>query len=403
MPTFQYKGYHKDGKQASGSVAADTIRDAKLRLKSDGILPTEINPENETTLKGHRKFFKKKISSRELALMTRRLATLLGASMPLYVAATTLMEQEQPGQMQQVLSRVRERLAEGLSLAKALAQEPAVFNESYVSMVSAGEVSGSLELVLERLAEFLEEQEAVKSKIATALAYPILMTIVGTGVMIFLLAFVIPKITTVFADNKAALPIITVILIKISAIIRKGWWVIVIIVIALNVIYKKMIVREEYRLKKDRIILKLPGVGSLTQKLILSRFARILGLLLSSGVPVIKAMEITGEAVVNRAYRSFISHAKNDVIEGGKLSAIIAKSSLFPPLLVHMIGIGEQSGNLDEMLEKAGTAFEKEFETSIARFMSLLEPCMVLGMGLSVGFVVIAVLLPIFELNQMVK
>jgi general secretion pathway protein F len=161
--------------------------------------------------------------------------------------------------------------------------------------------------------------------------------------------------------------------------------------------------REDFRLKRDTLLLKLPGMGSLLQKLILARFAKILGLLLSSGVPVIKAMEITAEAVVNRAYRAFIGEAKAELIEGGKLSTTLARSPLFPPLLIHMIGIGEQSGTMETMLEKAGSAFQKEFDTGTTRFMALLEPVLVLAMGLSVGFVVVAVLLPIFQLNQLVK
>jgi general secretion pathway protein F len=161
--------------------------------------------------------------------------------------------------------------------------------------------------------------------------------------------------------------------------------------------------KEDFRLKRDAFLLKVPGLGSLLQKLILARFAKILGLLLTSGVPVIKAMEITAEAVVNRAYRTFIGEAKAELIEGGKLSATLARSPLFPPLLIHMIGIGEQSGTMEKMLEKAGSAFDKEFDTGTTRFMALLEPVLVLAMGLAVGFVVVAVLLPIFQLNQLVK
>jgi general secretion pathway protein F len=323
--------------------------------------------------------------------------------MPLFEAVSTLMEQERPGEMRSVLSRVKERLAEGKGLAAALTSESQLFNESYISMVAAGEASGALDLVLERLADFLESQEAVRSKVTTALAYPILMAFVGGGVMLFLLAFVIPKITGVFADNKAALPLITVILLKVSTIVRKGWWALAAFVAAAVFTYRRLMQGEAFRLKRDAFILKLPGMGALLQKLLLARFAKILGLLLSSGVPVIKAMEITAEAVVNRAYRTFLAEAKADLIEGGKLSATLARSPLFPPLLIHMIGIGEQSGTMEKMLEKAGSAFEKEFDTGTTRFMALLEPVLVLAMGLAVGFVVVAVLLPIFQLNQLVK
>lgn len=403
MPIFRYKGYLQSGKSSEGSITADSIRDAREKLKGSGILPAEIEADEKNSAKTGIFSRRRSVGLPELALLTRRLATLIGASMPLFEAVTTLMEQERPGELRSVLSRVKERLAEGRGLAAALESESQLFSESYISMVAAGEASGALDLVLERLADFLEGQEAVRSKVTTALAYPILMAVVGGGVMLFLLTFVIPKITGVFADNKAALPLITVILLKVSMIVRKGWWALAALVAAVLFIYRRLIQREDFRLKRDALLLKIPGMGALLQKLILARFAKILGLLLISGVPVIKAMEITGEAVVNRAYRTFLGEARAELIEGGKLSATLARSPLFPPLLVHMIGIGEQSGTMEKMLDKAGSAFEKEFDTATTRFMALLEPVLVLAMGLSVGFVVVAVLLPIFQLNQLVK
>jgi len=403
MPTFRYKGYRQDGRDCSGIISADNQRDARGRLKSDGILASLVEEDNPAAASAGRMRFRRGTGLAEIALMTRRLATLIGASMPIYEAATTLMEQEPPGELRSVLSRVRDRLAEGSGLAAALAQEKGLFSESYISMVAAGEASGALDLVLERLATFLEEQEALRSKVTTALAYPLLMIVVGCGVMLFLLGFVIPKITIVFADNKAALPLITVLLIKTSTLVQKGWWLVLLLGTGGAVLYRRLMREERFILRRDRLLLQLPGLGPLMRKLVLARFAKVLGLLLASGVPVIRAMEITAEAVVNRAYRTFLAGARSDLIEGGKLSASLGRSPLFPPLLVHMIGIGEQSGTLEAMLEKAGTAFEGEFNTATTRFMSLLEPVLVLAMGLAVGLVVVAVLLPIFQLNQLVK
>jgi general secretion pathway protein F len=401
MPIFRYKGYGKDGKETAGTVTADTPRGAREKLKTDGILATAIDAEASAPQSGFS--LRRRVGLPELALLTRRLATLVGASMPLFEAVATLVEQERPGELRSVLIRVKERLAEGKGLAAALAEEAPLFNESYISMVAAGEASGALDTILERLADFLEEQEAIRSRVTTALAYPLLMAVVGSGVMLFLLAFVIPKITTVFADNKAALPLITIVLLKVSTVLRKGWWLLLLCVTAGVFVYKHLMKSANFHLKRDGLLLQLPLFGALMQKLLLARFARILGLLLSSGVPVIRAMEITGEALVNRAYRLFLSDARSELMEGGKLSATLSRSPLFPPLLIHMIGIGEQSGTLDAMLNKAGTAFEREFDTATTRFMALLEPVMVLSMGLAVGFVVVAVLLPIFQLNQLVK
>ena len=403
MPIFRYKGYRQDGKESSGSITADTLRAARERLKNDGILPTGIEEETAQTSRSGFSSLRRRVGLPELALVTRRLATLLGASMPLFEAVTTLMEQERPGEMRSVLSRVKERLAEGKGLAAALAEERPLFSESYISMVAAGEASGALDTILERLADFLEEQEAIRSKVTTALAYPLLMAVVGGGVMLFLLAFVIPKITTVFADNKAALPLITIALLKVSNILRQGWWLLLLAAAGVLFAYRRLMKIDRFQLRRDSLLLQAPLFGALLQKLLLARFAKILGLLLSSGVPVIRAMEITAEAVVNRAYRIFLGEAKIELMEGGKLSTTLARSPLFPPLLIHLIGIGEQSGTLDAMLNKAGSAFEREFDTATTRFMALLEPIMVLAMGLAVGFVVVAVLLPIFELNQLVK
>jgi general secretion pathway protein F len=402
MPIFRYKGYRQDGKDCTGTITADTPKAARERLKSDGILPVTLDAEDARPQNSALPW-QGRVGLPELALATRRLATLIGASMPLFEAVATLVEQERPGEMRSVLNRIKERLAEGKGLATALADEKPLFSDSYISMVAAGEASGALDTILERLADFLEEQEAIRSRVTTALAYPLLMAIVGSGVMLFLLAFVIPKITTVFADNRAALPLITIILIKASTIVRKGWWLLLLTVAGILVIYNRLLKRDSFLLRRDRFLLRLPLCGPLLQKLLLARFAKILGLLLASGVPVIRAMEITAEAVVNRAYRLFLGEAKTELMEGGKLSATLGRSPLFPPLLIHLIGIGEQSGTLDVMLNKAGTAFEREFDTSTTRFMALLEPVMVLGMGLAVGFVVVAVLLPIFQLNQLVK
>jgi general secretion pathway protein F len=401
MPIFRYKGYRQDGRESTGTITADSLKSARDRLKSDGVLATAIEADEDRP--GASFSWRRRVGLPELALLTRRLATLLGASMPLFEAVSTLMAQERPGELRSLLARVKERLAEGRSLAAALAEETPLFSESYISMVAAGEASGALDSVLEKLADFLEEQEALRSKVATALAYPLLMAFVGSGVMLFLLAFVIPKITVVFADNKAALPLITLVLLKLSAFIRQGWWLLLAILVATVALYRRLLQRDRFRLRRDAWLLQLPFYGELLQKLLLARFAKILGLLLASGVPVIRAMEITTEAVVNRAYKSILGEVRAGLIEGGRLSDELARSPLFPPLLIHMIGIGEQSGSLESMLGKAGNAFEREFDTATTRFMALLEPLLVLGMGLAVGFVVVAVLLPIFQLNQLVK
>jgi general secretion pathway protein F len=403
MPTFSFSAFKADGSPVSGVVEADNVQIARQELKKSGLYPRELSELRRSAEGKVKSFFSKGVALPELSLMTRRLSTLLGSSVPVYEAIATLYEQEAPGELREVLGRVRSRLAEGANLARALAEDSAVFSESYVSMVAAGEASGALDSILDKLADFLEEQEAVRSRILTSLAYPALMVVVGTAVMLFLLAFVIPKIIVIFEQNKATLPLITILLIKTSTLLRKGWWLLAAAGIGIVYAYRRLIKREDLRLRRDILLLKMPLLGPLLSKLILSRFAKILGLLLASGVPVIKAMEITGEVVVNRHYRKVLQSVREELAEGGSLSTSLRTSGLFPPMLVHMVAVGEKGGTLEEMLTKAGSAFEKEFVASVTRFMSLLEPLMVLAMGVVVGTVVVAVLLPIFQLNQLVR
>ncbi|WP_136515800.1 type II secretion system inner membrane protein GspF [Geomonas edaphica] len=400
MPTFRYSAFNQKGAEVTGTMDAASEAEARLQLKGKGLFAKEIAPATEA---GSRWSISSGVSVPDLSLATRRLATLLGSAVPVYEAVATLWEQEAPGELKRVLGRVRDRLAEGQGLAQALAAEPQVFSESYIGMVSAGEASGALDVVLERLAEFQEDQAEVRSRVITALIYPAIMVVVGVGVMMVLLGFVVPKISAVFESNKATLPLVTVLLIKASTLVRKGWWAMGVLAILAVAAWKRVKANEELLIRRDRFILRLPIAGQLWRRLVLSRFAKVLGLLLQSGVPIIKAMEITGEAVVNREYKSFLAQARETLIQGGSLSGALKTSPLFPPLLTHMTAVGEKSGELDTMLIKAGDAFQKEFNAQVTRSMALLEPMLILGMGLSIGFMVIAVLLPIMQLNQLVK
>jgi len=403
MPTFHYKAYNSRGASVTGSVDADSERQALQQLKGQGLMPRHVREEGATEHVSASFSFKRGVSATDLALFTRRLATLVASSVPLFEAMGSLHEQEENGQLKQVVARVRDRIAEGASLSRAFAAEPRIFGESYVSMVAAGEAGGALEPVLERLADFLEEQEQVRSRVTSALAYPILMVLVGGGVMLFLLTAVIPKIIVIFEDSKAALPLITIALIKFSNFLRGWWWIPAGMAIASVPLYRKAMLRDALRLKRDDLLLRLPVAGGMLQRLILSRFARVLGLLLSSGVPIIRALEITSEVLVNRVYRTFLKEVMEEVAQGGTLSGSLRKSPLFPPMLVHLTNVGEKSGDLEAMLLKAGIAYEREFNSRLTRLMGLLEPLLVLAMGAAVGTVVMAVLLPIFEMNQLVK
>jgi general secretion pathway protein F len=403
MPTFRYRAFSAGGSSLSGSVEAESEQQALQQLKAKGLLPRDLQEEGLAKKNPSGFSFRRGVPAEEISLFTRRLATLVASSVPLFEAMGALCDQEESGPLRSALVRTKDRVAEGASLSRALAAEPDIFSESYISMVAAGEAGGALDAVLERLADFLEEQEQVRSKVTSAMLYPLLMVLVGGGVMIFLLTVVIPKIVVVFEDSKAALPLITILLIKLSHLLRDWWWIPVGLIIASVPLYQKAMKHDGMRLKRDALLLRLPLAGGMLQRLILSRFARVLGLLLSSGVPIMRALEITGEVLINRVYRSFLRNVMEEVSQGGSLSGSLKKSPLFPPMLVHMVGVGEKGGTLEAMLVKAGVSFEREFNARLSRLMGLMEPLLVLAMGLAVGIVVLAVLLPIFEMNQLIK
>jgi general secretion pathway protein F len=403
MPIFRYKGYATDGRALAGTLEADTIRAAREQLRRQQILASEITSDEAVQATDPISRFRQRIPVAELSLFTRRLATLTAASVPLHEALQALHQQERHPELKSVLGRVKTRLAEGTPLARALAEEPKVFNENYVAMVAAGEAGGALDRVLLRLASFLERQEELRRTVSSAMAYPILMALVGSAVMLFLLTFVIPKITGIFTDSKATLPFLTVAMLAISAALRKAWWLLLLLFTGGIWLYRRLRVRPVFVAARDRWLVRLPLFGPLLQTLVLARFTGILGLLLDSGVPLLRSLEISSEAVVNRAYQAVIADARTAVAEGGTLSGSLGSSPLFPPILIHLIAVGERSGTLVESLETAGQSFEREFESTTTRLVSLLEPIMILVMGLVVGLVVVAVLLPIFELNQLIK
>lgn len=405
MPIFRYRGYSTSGKEVSGTLDTDSLRTARDLLRQREIMPTELLSADDAPAAAGDvlRRWRRSVPVASLALFTRRLATLTAASVPVHEALTALYRQEQHDGLRSVLGRVRERLAEGAPLARSLSEEPQVFNAGYVAMVAAGETGGALDRILQRLADFQERQEEIRRTVSSALAYPALMALVSSGVMIFLLTYVIPKITGIFADNKAALPLLTVALLKVSALVRSGWWLLPPVAIGGILLYRRLAQRESFLAARDRWLLRLPVLGSLLQTLALARFSRVLGLLLGSGVPLLRSLEISADAVVNRSYRHVLDTARIAVSEGGSLSATLERSPLFPPLLTHLISVGEKSGALEESLETAGRSFEREFEAQTSRIMGLLEPMMVLAMGLMVGLVVIAVLLPIFQLNQLIR
>ena len=392
MPIFEYKGYKTDGSRAVGTLEADGLQDAILRVKRLGIYPKEVD---EYVERGGKRQWLRRSDQSLLPYITRQLSTLLSSGVPVMESLKSLSE-ENRGFWKGLLVSVRERVAGGASLSRALEEYPQVFPVFYVNMVAAGEQSGTLDQVLARLADFLEKHASIRAKIRMAMIYPSFMVCVGFVVLSFLFTFVIPKIVKIFEDTQAALPLVTIILIGISKLFVNYWWAIIAILAAFILGTNKL--QKGHRPWVDQMKLRIPG--NIVQNLYYARFSRTLGFLLSGGLPMLRALELSAKSIGNLYLEARVSEGVRKVAEGGRLSVSLDG---FPPVLLQLISTGEKSGRLGEVLNKAADSFEEEFGRRVQNALSLLEPLMILLMGAVVGFVVLAVLLPMFQLNQLVK
>ena len=391
MPIFQYRGYRSDGSEVTGILEANSYKDAVVRLKDSGLYPKTVK---ETIYKKRFTFFRRSDPSL-LPTTTRQLSTLLSSGVTLVDSLTSIAE-EHKGYWQNMLVSIKEHIAAGSSFSKALEVYNKIFPEFYVNMVAAGEVSGNLDIVLRRLADFLESQANLKSKVRMSMIYPTIMICIGFIVLSFLFTFVIPKITNIFKDTESALPFITIVLITMSNIFHNYWWLLLIMLFGGIFGLKRL--REKNRVFLDRIVLRLPG--NILQTLYLTRFTRTLSSLLEGGLPVLRSLELAAKAIGNIVLEKRIRDAEKRVAEGARLSASLEG---FPPVLLQLIATGERSGRLVEVLKSAADSYEDEFSRKVQKALSFLEPAMILIMGLIVGFIVLAVLLPIFQLNQLIK
>jgi len=408
VSVFEYIALDEKGNQLKGFIDAPGVAAARQKLRGENIYPVEINQaetKKETALSGALRInLWERVSAGQVAVFTRQLSTLLGAGMPLVPSLSILMQQEKNPLLKKSLAQIREKVNEGKSLTEAMSEFPKIFQPFYLNMVRAGEASGTINLVLERLADFSENQQALMSKIRSALAYPIIMLIIGTSVIFLLMTFVVPKITGIFTDMNQALPLVTIILIKVSNFLKSFWWLILILLAASVAVFKYMTAGTDTGKRTwDNAKLKIPIMGQINRKIAIARFCRTLSTLLQSGVPLLSAMEIVRNIVNNIVIGDAIHQAARDLEEGKGLSGPLTKSGLFPPLVTEMIAVGEQSGTLEAMLNRIAVAYENESQANIMVMTSLLEPLMILVMGLVVGFIVVSILLPIFEMNQLVR
>ena len=391
MPIIQYRGYRSDGSEVTGTLEANSYKDAVVRLKDSGLYPKTVQ---ETLYKKRYAFFRRSDPSL-LPTTTRQLATLLSSGVTLIDALSSIAEEHQ-GYWQNILVSIKEHIAAGSSFSKALEGHGTLFPEFYVNMVAAGEASGNLDTVLRQLADFLESQANLASKVRMSMIYPTIMICIGFIVLSFLFTFVIPKITSIFKNTESALPFITVVLITISNIFQNFWWLFIALLLGGMVGLRRL--QKHNRIFIDRLILRLPG--NVLQSLYFTRFARTLASLLEGGLPVLRSLELSAKAIGNSVLEKRVLDAEKRVAEGARLSACLEG---FPPVLLQLIATGERSGRLVEVLKSAADSYEDEFSRKVQKALSLLEPGMILIMGLIVGFIVLAVLLPIFQLNQMIK
>ncbi len=383
MPIFRYKAFSSSGRETSGAVTADSERQAALLLKEQGIFPREFSVQKSAAPKA---------DPQNLPFITRELSLLVAAGVPITDALKTLSS-ETRGNWRALLEAIAEDIAGGASLSRTLEQYP-IFPPFYTRMVTSGEASGTLELVLKSLADFLDEDARTKARIKSALIYPIFMLTVGGVVLSFIFGFVLPRITKIFKDAGKALPFITKVLMALSDLFVNYWWLIFLLIGIGTYIFRNYY--RKNRLKFDGFFLKVP----LLKSLYLSRFTRALGFLLEGGLPAMKALELAGPSSGNLAIEKSVTEARERLSEGADLSQSLQG---FPPVFVQLLNTGQKSGQLPAAIKKAAASYDEDFRRKLDRALALVEPSLILAMGVIVAFIVMAVLLPIFDLNQLIK
>ena len=406
MPVFEYVALTTAGKKVKGTLEADSIRTARQRLRSQNVFPTTIQESAEASKeKGKdvkRLLQSDRVSLKELTLATRLLATLSSAGLPLVEALLSLSEQLTHPTLKRNVVDIKERVEQGSSLAKALGAYPKVFPRLYVNMVTSGEASGTLDTVLDNLADYYEAQLELRRKVTSALTYPVLMFSFCILVVLLLVAFVVPGIVEIFIKQKLTLPLPTRMVIAFSDFILGYWWLLVVALLGFVVGARNYYATEKGRERIDSWMLKIPIYGGLYRKVATARVASTLATLLNGGVELLSALDIVKNIVGNVHMRRALEETRDGVREGRNLSKELSRSGYFPPLLCQMVGIGEKSGRLESMLNKAGKTFTSEANSSISGLTSLLEPFMILFLGMVVFMIVISVLLPATQLMNMI-
>ncbi len=408
MPVYTYTALNERGKSTKGIINADSARAARTKLRQSQLFPTEVietakddAPAQSRGL-GELTLFSR-VRAKDLTIMTRQFATLLAASLTVVDSMTALIEQTENSALKKTLIQVRESINEGSSLAAALEEHRRVFSPLFINMVRAGEASGALPVVLLRLADFSEQQLTTYKKIQSAMYYPILMLILSVLILFALLTYVVPTVTSIFVDMDATLPWPTVTLIAISDFLQAYWWLLGLGILGLAVSVQRYRATERGTRWFDTWAIRMPVFGPLSLKVAMSRFSRTLGILLQSGIPLLDGLEIARAVLNNTVLAKAIDEAKDLIREGSDIATPLRDSGYFPPLVSHMISIGEQSGQLEDMLLRVADAYDNDVQTSVEGLLSLIEPLITVVLGAFAFCIVIAILLPIFEINSAIR
>jgi general secretion pathway protein F len=405
MPVYDYKALTEKGSETRGVIDADSAKEAREKLRQKRMHVTEMTEarsrqgrqKSTARLKFEFPKLRRAPGASDVPMVTRQLATLLRAGIPLTEAVTVLIDQIENRNLERTFRQIKEDIASGVTTTDAFARHPQYFNALYINMVKAGEASGSLDEILKRLADFLQKQSKTKGKVTAALVYPIAMCVIGVLVVIFLMKFVVPKVVGTILDRGIEPPLPTEILMTVSGFVASYWWALILGGVLGLALYQAWVSTPKGRLVRDTYLLKLPIFGILFKKQSVSRFTTTFAILLKSGVPALEALRILREIVDNALMSKTLVDVHDRILEGADIATPLRKSGVFPPVIGYMIAVGEQSGQLEEILEKISEAYDEEIDVTVQKVTALIEPVVIIIMAVVVGFIVLAVVLPLVE------
>ncbi len=410
MPKYAYRAINREGKETFGIIQADSVALAINDIRSLGLFPTHVREarrSDERRARGEKhglsELYFGGVKTKQLVVMTRQLATLIDAGLPLLRSLNVLIAQMKPCKLKDILREIATDIQSGSTFSDALAKHPKQFDRLFVNMVKAGEVGGMLEAVLNRAAQFMERREALKRRVKSAMIYPVAVLIIASGIVMFLLIKVVPVFADIFKEFGGELPWPTQFLMSAGDFMIYNWWM-VISIVAWTVIFMKILFKfHAVRRFRDRIELKIPLIGDLVTKVAVSRFARTLGTLITSGVPILQALKITKETIGNEIVQDAVDKVHDSVKEGDTIAAPLDQTKVFPAMVVNMIDVGEETGSLDSMLNKVADIYDAEVEAAVEAMLALMEPMIIVVLGGIIGFIVIALYLPIFTLGDTIN